>query len=454
MHAVGERGGVGRGLPQVPVDGELVVGVALRAAAHRFPLGQDPHQQAPLVERLQDRQRGVAGEQEVGQQATRALGPGIREGRGLSGQPVQGGPVDAGVVLRGGHGHPEHERRDQRGLGIGGEVDLAVPQDHAGAELTVRAGQSPGRAGEGRRGAAPALVRDPGHGAGRPGHVGHQRVGARIAQGLGHPVLFLQDEAVAGPAGAPVQLHPDGEQDVARHSQGLGVAHAQLWAGRLGPAQGVDVAQPAPALLQVGLEQEGDLAVLTMPLTHRLGQFGQPALRPLPPESQRLLGQVLGERGVARQVAAGQQGGGRVQVVGGQGQGLLHGAHGVAQLQARVPDRVPDGLRRAPRQAARGVEQEEVEVAARGQLAPAVAPDRHQGQARGVGHRPVEERPQPVVDRGGVGHAEVTADDRRIGEQCLAVEDRGRHLGQRQRPARALRAATWIGSHSGENGGA
>ena len=107
-----------------------------------------------------------------------------------------------------------------------------------------------------------------------------------------------------------------------------------------------------------------------------------------------------------------------------------------------------------PGTSAPGVEQEEVEVAARGQLAPAVAADRHQGQARGVLHRPVEERPQPVVDRGGVGHAEVAADDRLIGQQCLSVEDRGRHLGQRQRPARALRAATWIGSHSGENGGA
>ena len=42
----GQRGG----LEQMPVDGEGVVGVALRLVPHGGPLGDEPHQEAVLVE--------------------------------------------------------------------------------------------------------------------------------------------------------------------------------------------------------------------------------------------------------------------------------------------------------------------------------------------------------------------------------------------------------------------
>ena len=56
-----ERGGVGGRLAQVPVDGEPVVGVALRAAPHRRPTrAASRHEQAPLVERLEHGDGGGA----------------------------------------------------------------------------------------------------------------------------------------------------------------------------------------------------------------------------------------------------------------------------------------------------------------------------------------------------------------------------------------------------------
>ena len=45
-----ERGGVGGGLPQMPVDREAVVGVALRLRAHRLPLGKQPGHEIALIE--------------------------------------------------------------------------------------------------------------------------------------------------------------------------------------------------------------------------------------------------------------------------------------------------------------------------------------------------------------------------------------------------------------------
>ncbi len=60
-----EPGRVGRRLHEVPVDGEAVVGVALRLAPHGFPLGQDVHPQAQLVEGLDHRDGRVTGQEEV-----------------------------------------------------------------------------------------------------------------------------------------------------------------------------------------------------------------------------------------------------------------------------------------------------------------------------------------------------------------------------------------------------
>jgi hypothetical protein len=50
LHTVGQRGGVGGRLHQVTVDGEAVVGVALRLALDVDPLGQHPLPDALAVE--------------------------------------------------------------------------------------------------------------------------------------------------------------------------------------------------------------------------------------------------------------------------------------------------------------------------------------------------------------------------------------------------------------------
>ena len=50
LDRVGQLGGQRGGLEEVPVDGEGVVGVALRLVAHGGPLGDQANQQAVLVE--------------------------------------------------------------------------------------------------------------------------------------------------------------------------------------------------------------------------------------------------------------------------------------------------------------------------------------------------------------------------------------------------------------------
>ena len=80
---VGEAGGLGGGLAEVPVDGEAVVGVALRPVADGLPLRQRAGHQAPLVEGLDDGDGGRPGAEEPHEGQPGLLRPGIAERRRL-----------------------------------------------------------------------------------------------------------------------------------------------------------------------------------------------------------------------------------------------------------------------------------------------------------------------------------------------------------------------------------
>ena len=58
-NAVNELRCVRGGFPQVPVNGEAVVGVALRFGPIRFPLGKQPSKQLSLIERFKYTNRTV-----------------------------------------------------------------------------------------------------------------------------------------------------------------------------------------------------------------------------------------------------------------------------------------------------------------------------------------------------------------------------------------------------------
>ena len=88
----------------------------------------------------------------------------------------------------------------------------------------------------------------------------------------------------------------------------------------------------------------------------------------------------------------------RLEVVFGDGDGLLDGAHRVVEAEAAVPDRVPDRVGqlaqfgRAP-----VVQQHEVEVGVRGRFAAAEAADRDQREPVSRLSRAREQRAQPAV---------------------------------------------------------
>ncbi len=187
--------------------------------------------------------------------------------------------------------------------------------------------------------------------------------------------------------------------------------------------QGVDVAQPAAGLLEVGLEQEGDLAGGPGPLLPRLAQRGQPPGRPGPPGGAHGRDQRRGRGRVARDVAGVEQAERGLEVVGGHGGRLGEGPHGVVERDAGVPDRVPDGVGQRAHVAGAGVQQHQVQVAARRGLPAAQPADGDQGDPwAGV----AQQSGQPAVVEPDQGLAQGGAAQVGTGQQGGALLGEGR----------------------------
>src|SRR5690606_12095461 len=265
-------------------------------------------------------------------------------------------------------------------VGVGTERDLSVALHEAAAELELPTGEAAERAPQARFDPAPGLVAVPGDGPSRRRHLPHQRVGVGLAEGGGDAVLLLEDEHVARATGAPVQLDAGGEQ---RRVVGVepGEVVEQHRACSARPTEGMDVAQTAAALLEVGFEHERDLAGAGVALVDRPGELEESASRPPLPAFEGTGAQPFGERGVACEVATIEQRGRGVELVVGEPDRLVDGAHRMTELLSGVPDRVPDALGDLCRVDAWVVEEQHVEVALRTQLASAVATNRDERDA-------------------------------------------------------------------------
>ena len=183
-----------------------------------------------------------------------------------------------------------------------------------------------------------------------------------------------------------MQLDPRGEQHARRRLRARRRrASSSSCAGGFGPAQRVHVAQPAAPFLQIGLEQERDLAGLpSWRSSTRVGQLLQPPLRPLLPLAAAPRRRA--RRSATRRRRGGARSSSEVAVSrssAASASASRDGAHAVAELQALVPDRVPDPLGdRRPTSRRPAVQEHDVEVALRAQLRPAVAADRDQRARR------------------------------------------------------------------------
>ena len=208
---------------------------------------------------------------------------------------------------------------------------------------------------------------------------------------------MVEEQAVLGAAGELMQADADVLQEALDRAQLAGLAAGdQAVAGEVAPvvaeaggacdpAQHLQVAQPAGALLAVGLERVGRVveARVALLLLEQLGLVEGAHVESLAVARVEL----AEERRVAREQARLEQAGLHGDVVGGGDHALVHRAHRVAHLEPAVPQRADQ--RRQPRLqrlvGRRREQHEQVDVRGGEELATPVAAHRH--QRGGGGHR-------------------------------------------------------------------
>ena len=420
---------------EVPVDGEAVVGVALRPAARRLPLRQHPHQQAPLVERLDDPDGARARRAAARRARSRAsAGHGSGSGGASAASRSSDAPVDRRAVRgRRRRAARSDEHRVVGRVGVGGDVR---PRRRAARALGA-SGRSPAR----RRARAGPRSDD----ADRARQVSslvhaivraaaatsrHQRVGVVVAERVGDRVLLLEQQAVAGPAGAAVQLDPRGEQRRRRRRRSaLVVAVEQDRAAppRAQPRAWTSRSPPRPSF-RSGSSRKATSPARAWRSLDRAGPARRASAWPASASCARpRVGQLVGEARRRRR-----RGGRRGATWRCRGRRRRAPSASFTvrtawpSFSALVPDRVPDAARPARPTSAparRGAAARRCRCAA--QLAAGRSRRRRRGRRRAAAGLAGRARPssarQPVVDQLRVRAAPGAPDERRVVEQRLAL---------------------------------
>ena len=110
---------------EMPIDGEAVVRVVLRAAPHRFPFGKHACDEPVLVERLERGDRECARREELHQCLARLAGPRITGRGGLGAEAVERRAGDRRTGCRRRGRDPQRQRRIVQRR-IAGDDDLAI----------------------------------------------------------------------------------------------------------------------------------------------------------------------------------------------------------------------------------------------------------------------------------------------------------------------------------------
>ena len=381
-------------LHEVPVDGVPVHGGALRTVPHARPLGDPRGHHAGEVERLPHGDLGLARAQQREERRPRGPRPRLGQRRAL-GEARDRDRRERETCPGGRGGGAQRQQRVGRGVGVHREDELAVVLHEPVADgpqprCRPAAADEDGTAGDrgalkGLAGAADRRVERVGDLAAGRGEAREQLVGVVEPGQRGDLVQVGQQEPARVPARDDLQ----------------GVAHVQQVRVRAvdrpvravrEPRRGQGgehdrVPDPAARLLEVGLDEVGELAGPLGTLARRGEQVGQAAPRRGAPVGEDRGGRAVHDERVACHRAHVEPAHGGGDVLGRHLAALRERAHRVVEVDPGVPERVPQALGDARhvvgRVAAAVVDEDEVEVARGSHVAPAEAA--HRGERDPVG---------------------------------------------------------------------
>jgi hypothetical protein len=412
-HRAHEVAGAGNRFEEMPVDGEPVKRVALRLAAHGVPLGEVAHEHAVFVEELHQRHHGVTATEERDERVTRLGRPRIAGLGRLRVESPQRSSSERHAEIRGVGRRSQHQRGVVGRRGVGDHRDLAVTEHQPRRQRFVAPGRrAPARTFAPRPYRAPCFIRLGRDGAPGAAHARHQLVRIGDPEELGDLVLVFQQQAI-GSSGNPLQRHPSFEENLDCPPQTL-VGTVDVGDGRE-CTKHRDVTTSATPLLELGLERVRDVTICAVPFLHERIERRESASRAITPFRRDTRDQSLAHLVIAGDDATVEQPQRRLHVGVGDRRGLIGSADAVVEAEPRVPDRVPELVRQradvAP--AAVVVQEHEVEITGRTELAAAVRPDREQRDARLV----TQQGGEPRVDHVRCGRAEPEAPEPAVGNE-------------------------------------
>jgi hypothetical protein len=109
IDAIYERGSVRGRFAQMPINGEAVIGVALRSAPDDPPLGKDRFPESLLIESLHNLNGRSSGEEQFGEQTASLVRPGLWNRSSISQSPERGS-INPGVGLCSRNRNAQHEK--------------------------------------------------------------------------------------------------------------------------------------------------------------------------------------------------------------------------------------------------------------------------------------------------------------------------------------------------------
>ena len=281
LDPVGERGGVGRRLEQMAVDGEAVVRVVLGPGSHRLPLGQNARPYA----------RGGRVPRSRGSRAAPVSSRPTKSSRASAGQGSERAGARVGQSLERRRDRSRSRRSAANRRGAQREQRIRAPDRRRRSRWTSPSrSDTPSSSAGSRSPTRPSGPRSDDRTRRQESSLVHAIARAAEAMpamsaspsveperlGNGRPVPGAR--ARCWPAGTPMQLDARVEQRGVGRRETHFVVFEQNRPRGLRPVQRMDVAQSAAAFLEIGFEHERDFAGLRVSRVDARRELLEPAL--------------------------------------------------------------------------------------------------------------------------------------------------------------------------------
>ena len=427
-HAVDEQRCVGSGFPQMPVNSEAMIGVALRLRPVRFPFRKQSSKQFSLIERLKDTDRTVPFEQQRHKLGRGANGPRALPRFDFIVQSVERAASNPAVIAGSSDRCLKNERGVSNRVGRIGQFDLTITKHDA------RRNRAVWQAVCGGDGSAPVLVDKPRNGPPGCCNVGHQVVGITPAAGLSRRVLVLEAEDVARSSGGTMERDSRSEENVVATLEFPEIFRKDRQPALVRPLERLNVAQAAVAQLKIGFKPVRHVASIVLAFAHSRPQTCQESVAVLVPAGPPLGRHFVGKVAVTGEKACREQRRCGVQICTDDRQLFLGGADCMTEFDACIPQRIPECTRygldsRGSLFAFQVVDKQQVEVAPWSEFAASEPADGQESEPtlrrRVLVNRCGEQRTDPVVGdaskRRAVGPAAMTKIVRIRRSRCVKM---------------------------------